>query len=283
VSTNPADPDTGWLVAGRAASMVVGPERALAARPDVRGRVHLTEPLAALGPAYAEHRVAESGVRTFDVPWHRGPDGRTVAVHPVGGNQVSWRPDAPTELGVTPHADAHLTSVHVRFVLRHVTTGLLEEDLGGRSIHAVAAAGGGGVLAVAGPTRSGKTRLVNHLAAAGMVGDVVDDDCPVLARGGRLAMLVPRRHEVARAACLPMVALVLLTDDVAGVRQVDTATAQRFLERTARPWPAPWLPADGPRVVPPLPDELTVVAAPAQDEAAFAAVADLVGRPLSAR
>ena len=46
----------------------------------------------------AEHAVAESGVRTFVVPWHQLPDGRTVAAHPVGGNQVSWRPDAPTEL-----------------------------------------------------------------------------------------------------------------------------------------------------------------------------------------
>ena len=276
MSRHPADPDTEWLVAGRAGAMVVGPERALVTRPDIRGRVHLTEPIPYLGPVHAEHSVAESGVRTFVVPWHQVADGRTVAAHPVGGNQVSWRADAPTELGVTPAPGGHLTAVHVRFVLRHLTTRLLEEDLAGRSIHAVAAASGAGVLAVAGPTRSGKTRLVNHLIAAGLAGAVIDDDCPVLAPGGVLGMLVPARYEVARAICLPLHTLVMLTDDAAGVRRVDVDTAQRFLERTARPWPAPWLPAAAPRVVPDLPSDLTVIGAPTQDESAFEAVAGLV-------
>jgi hypothetical protein len=276
VSQHPEDPDTAWLVAGRAAAMVVGPERALATHPDIRGRVHLTEPTPDLGPAYAEHTVAESGVRSFVVPWHQLADGRTVAPHPVGGNQVCWRADAPTDLGVTRAPDGHLTAVHVRFVLRHLTTRLLEEDLAGRSIHAVAVASGAGVLGVAGPTRSGKTRLVNHLIAAGLVGDVVDDDCPVLAPEGVLGTLVPTRYEASRARCLPLHTLVLLTDDVTGVRQVEVDSAHRFLERTPRPWPAPWLPADGPRVVPDLPEAMTVIAAPAQDESAFAAVAGLV-------
>lgn len=276
MSQHPAEPDRAWLVAGRAAELVVGPERALATHPDVRGRVHLTEPVTDLGPVRAERRVAESGVRDFTVPWHELADGRTVAAHPVGGNQVSWRADAPTELGVTPAPDGHLTDVHVRFVLRHLTTRLLEEDLAGRSIHAVVVASGAGALAVAGPTRSGKTRLVNHLIAAGLVGDVVDDDCPVLGPAGTLGMLVPRRYEVARAVALPLHTLVLLTDDEAAVRRLDPATARRFLERTARPWPAPWLPADGPGAVPQLPDGTAVIAAPAQDESAFAAVEALV-------
>jgi hypothetical protein len=256
--------------------MVVGPERALATHPDIRGRVHLAEAVTDLGPVSAELTVAESGVRTFVVPWHTLADGRTVAAHPVGGNQVSWRPDAPTELGVTPAPDGHLTAVHVRFVLRHVTTTLLEQDLGGRSIHAVAATVGTGVVAVAGPTRSGKTRLVNHLIAAGLVGDVVDDDCPILAPLGGVGMLVPARYEVARAATLPLRTLVLLTDDTTEVRHVDVETAHRFLEATARPWPLPWLPTPGPHGVPPLPADLAVVAAPAQNESAFASVAGLI-------
>jgi hypothetical protein len=177
---------------------------------------------------------------------------------------------------VTPAPDSHVTDVHVRFVLRHLTTLLLEADLGGRSIHAVAAASGPGLLAVAGPTRSGKTRLVNHLVAAGVVGEVVDDDCPVLAPEGILGTLVPRRYEVARAGCRPLHTLVLLTDDATGVGQVDVSEAHRFLERTATPWPAPWLPAAGPRVMPDLPDDLTVIVVPAQDEPAFAAVGELV-------
>ena len=276
MSRHPADPDRAWLVAGREAAMVVGPERALHGHPDIRGRVHLTEPALELGPVLAEHDVAESGVRAFAVPWHRLADGRTLAAHPVGGNQVSWRADAPTDLGVPPAADGHLTAVHVRFVLRHLTTGLLEQDLGGRSIHAVVADRGSGVLAVAGPTRSGKTRLVNHLIAAGLVGEVLDDDCPVLAPTGTVGMLVPRRYEAARAVCLPLHTLVLLTEGTTEVVSVDAAAARRFLERTARPWPAPWLPADDPGVVPGLSHGVTVIAVPAQDESAFAAVAGLV-------
>ena len=136
------------------------------------------------------------------MPWHRLADGRTVAAHPVGGNQVSWRADAPTDLGVTPAPDGHLTAVHVRFVMRHLTTQLLEEDLAGRSIHAVAVASGAGVLAVAGPTRSGKTRLANHLIAAGLVGNVVDDDCPSWRAEGRSACSCPRgTRRRARPAC----------------------------------------------------------------------------------
>jgi hypothetical protein len=256
--------------------MMVGPERALASHPDIRARVHLAEPVADLGPVSAQHRVAESGVRTFVVPWHRLPDGRTVAAHPVGGNQVSWPEGAPTDLGVTPAGDGHLTSVHVRFVLRHLTTTLLEQDLDGRSIHAVAAVADEGLLAVSGATRSGKTRLVNHLVAAGLAGGVVDDDCPVLAPGATLGMLVPRRYEVARAICQPLTTLVVLTDDATETRRVDAATAHAMVELIARPWPVPWLPANGSRPMPELPGDLTVITAPAQDESAFAGVAQLV-------
>jgi hypothetical protein len=276
VTEDPAAPDRAWLVAGRGAAMMVGPERSLATRPDIRGKVHLAEPVADLGEVSAEFTVAESGVRTFVVPWYTLPDGRTVAAHPVGGNQVSWQPQAPTDFGVTTVPDGHLTAVHVRFVLRHITTTVLEGDLLGRSIHAVAAVSGAGVVAVAGATRSGKTRLVNHLVAANLVGDVVDDDCPVLAPGGTLGMLVPGRHEVARTTCLPLHALVLLTDDTTEVRNLDVDTAHHFLQRTARPWPVPWLPTSGPGVLPELPPDLAVIAAPAQDESAFAAVARLV-------
>jgi hypothetical protein len=259
--------------------MMVGPERALATLPDIRGRVHLAQPVSDLGPVSAEVTVAESGLRTFAVPWHTLPDGRMVAAHPIGGNQVSWDPGLPTDFGVTPVPDAHLTAVHVRFVLRHLTTTLLEQDLGGRSIHAVTAeVARSGVLAVAGPTRSGKTRLINHLVAACLVGDVVDDDCPVLAPAAVLGGLVPRRYEVARASCLPLRTLIVLTDHVTEARHVDVDTAHGFLERTPRPWPVPWLPATGPRVVPSLPTGLTVIAAPAQDESAFAAVAGLISR-----
>jgi len=129
---------------------------------------------------------------------------------------------------------------------------------------------------VAGPTRSGKTRLVNHLLSLGLVDVVVDDDCPVLAPDGVLGMLVPRRHEVARAVCRPLRTLVLLTDEADGARQVDAAEAHGFLARTATPWPAPWLPAAGPRVLPELPLDLSVVAVPAQDESAFAVVVELL-------
>jgi hypothetical protein len=255
--------------------MMVGPERALAGHPEVRGRVRLAEPVAELGPVVAEHDVAESGVRSFVVPWHQLPDGRLVAANPAGGNQVSWDPAAWTDLGVTPADESHLTSVFVRYVLRHLTTTFLEQDLGGRSVHAVTAALGTGVLAVAGPTRSGKTRLVNALVTAGVVGAVVDDDCPVLAPDGSLGMLVPARYEVIPAVTRPLHTLVVLTDSD-DVRRVDPEAAQRFLADTARPWPLRWLPDDGTRQLPLLPPDLRIIGAPAQSEDAYADVVRLL-------
>ncbi|MEP7020146.1 MAG: hypothetical protein ABI808_05810 [Pseudonocardiales bacterium] len=273
----PGDPDEVWCVADRGAGMLVGPHRALGSHPNVRGRVGLTSPVADLGPVVAEFTVAESGVREFVVPWHVLPGGRMVAANPAGGNQVSWQPGGDTEFGVTPAPDGHLTSVYVRFVLRHVTTALLEQDLHGRSVHAVTAGrAGGGLLAVCGPTRAGKTRLMNHLIAAGLAGDVIDDDCPVLTPDGLLATLVPRRYEVARASCLPLRALVLLSDRATDVHLLDPGSAHRFLERAPMPWPVPWLPGPHRPGLPDVPADVVVVAAPTQDEGAFAAVAALL-------
>lgn len=125
---SPEEPDVSWLVVGRGLDLMVGPERALQDLADVRARVSLAEPHMTLGPVVDEVAVAESGVREFVVPWHGQPDGRTVAANPAGGNQVSWNEELD-DFRLTPAADALHTSVHVRFVLRHLTTSLLEVDL----------------------------------------------------------------------------------------------------------------------------------------------------------
>ncbi len=266
-------PDTAWVVAGRGESLLVGPARALADHPDRRSVVSIDPSLAdaPLGEAVAEHPVAESGLRSFTVSWYAAAQGRTTAVNPAGGNRVSWDP-ARCDVRLTPAKDAHLTSVHVRFVLRHLTTALLAADAGGRAIHAVTGrptGGAGGVLAVAGPTTSGKTRLVNQLVVAGLLGEVVDDDCPVLAPGGALLTLVPRRYEVACAVRTPLRTLVLLSDGCTRPREIDQGRARAFLESTPVPWPAPWLPADERLPAPELPAGLRVVELPARDPGAY--------------
>ena len=222
-------------------------------------------------------------MRNFVVPWHETPDGRTVALNPAGGNQVSWNA-AATDIGVTAVDDAHLTDVRVRYVLRHFTTVLLEGDLGGRAVHAVTANLAGDdprVVAVAGSTRSGKTRLMNQLLVAGAVERTVDDDCPILIEGGFVATLVPRRYEVEKARSTSLALLVLLSDAVAEARQVDSDYAQAFLDRTPMPWPAPWLPAPQQPGIPALPADLPVLEVPAQDPDAYRDVLSAATRLVS--
>jgi hypothetical protein len=261
-----------WVIAGHGRDLQAGPEHAVGAEP--RARISMVDPISELGPIMWTVEVAESGVRTFTVPWHLVGN-RTVAAHPIGGNQVSWpsAPEAFPEFGITA---ADRVDVHVRFVLRHLTTWLLAEDLGGRSIHAVTAAlPAGGVLAVAGATRSGKTRLIDHLAAAGLVGAIIDDDCPIIAANGSLATLIPRYEETVTAVHETLSAIILLAPDATGVREVGGERAMSLLTETPVPWPAPWLPTPARLELPALPD-IPMIEVQAQDESAFGAVTQWV-------
>lgn len=277
-----ADSDQAWCVVGQGAGLTVGPERAFAGRADQRARITLREarPGADLGPATRTIPVMESGVREFEVSWHVRNPGETVAVNPFGGNQVGWASATFDSWWFSPGRDSLQSSVYQRFVLRHLTTTLLERDLDGRSIHAVTAAWDGGVLAVAGPTRSGKTRLMNHLAASGLVGGLVDDDCPVLTPGA-IAALLPRRYEVERATLHELRGLILLTDEVQRPRAISISRAHDLLERTPVPWPASWLPAEDRPPLPPLQSALRVIEVPAQDESSFGAVSACVADGLT--
>jgi hypothetical protein len=271
------EPDRSWAIAGHGLGLLAGPSRAFPEHSAVRIRVELAQahPPGSLNRLVAEHAVAESGVRAFTVPWHEGPDGWIVASNPAGENQVSWSRTLD-KFRITSAPDALLTSVHVRYVLRHLTTSLLEQDLGGRAVHAVTAALGARVVAVAGATRSGKTRLVNRLIAAGLLGDVVDDDCPILCVAGAVATLVPRRYEVARSCSSDLAGLVLLCGDETGSRDVPSADARSFLERTPAAWPAPWLPVAARPPVPELPPGLPVLAVSLRAEDAYRDVAAFV-------
>lgn len=276
--TSPGDPDAAWCVAGEGADLVVGPERALGGRSDVRIRVAVREPIPpeSLGPVVQELVVAESGVREFTVTWHEAREGEVVAVNPAGGNQVGWSEPSRDAFWLTPGRDALVTSVYQRFLLRHLTTVLLERDLDGRSIHATTATWGGGVLAVAGPTCSGKTRLMNRLAGAELVGPLVDDDCPIITAKGHSASLVPRRYEVEAATLTDLRALIVLTDTVSTTQRIEPTRAHELLQAIPVPWPASWLPADPRPALPELPEGLPVVAVPPQDDAAHAGVLELV-------
>jgi len=281
-----ADPDTSWAIAGHGEGMLVGPARALAGHSLLRTTLSMAEPVPAgeLGDVIAERRIAESGLRRFVVTWHAGRDGRTVAVNPAGGNQVSWAEPSRDDIRLTAVAEAHLASVHVRWVLRHLTTTLLEADLAGRSVHAVtatlsgdAAPGARRVLAVAGPTTSGKTRLVNQLIVAGLLDEVVDDDCPVVGADGSWTTLIPRRYEVARATRVELAGLLLLGDAVTEPCPLDPICAGAILERTPVPWPAGWLPTGERNPLPPLPAGVPMFEVPARDGDAYRAVLRIAG------
>lgn len=268
-----AEADQAWCIVGRGAELTVGPARSLGGRSDVRARVTLGEPCTRdqLGPTTRTIPVAESGVREFVVSWHDRGSGETVAVNPAGGNQVGWTSETFDAWWFSSGHDALQTSVYQRFVLRHLTTALLERDLDGRSIHAVTASWDGGVLAVAGPTRSGKTRLMNHLAATGAVGAFVDDDCPILTDGATVT-LVPRRYEVERATVHDLRGLIILSHDTRDPRGISPARAHDLLETTPVPWPARWLPAEDRPPLPPLPPDLRILEVPAQTEEGFTAI-----------
>jgi hypothetical protein len=260
-------PDVSWTLTLVGDRLVVGPSHAFdhGAPDSVEVEVlsvEQAESASTLGEHLRSIPVAESGVRSFTVDWYRdSADERTVAVNPAGGNRVSWN-DARTRFWLTPAADSQLTAVHLRFVLRHLTTDAITAETGGRSVHAVTAAlSTGRSLAVAGRTRAGKTRLMNRLLLAGLVSEIVDDDCPVIAAGGLAHTLVPRRHEVAAATTAHLAGLVLLAD-IDEVTVVDGAFAREFLAATPKAWPAPWLPAADQNEMAELPADLPVVAVP---------------------
>lgn len=269
VDPPPEHLDSTWAVVGDGADLVVGPWRALrASSATVRALVTvLPEDTLVPGRETRRVRVAESGVREFEVVWADGPHATTVATNPAGGNKVAWSADR-SRFWLSPAGDAHLSAVYLRFVLRHLTTEMLSQDLHARAVHAVAGSlrtPAGGVVAVCGPTRSGKTRLVNRLIVGGLLAGVVDDDCPLVA-GGRLHSLVPARYEVVRATTHQLAGLVLLDANSTEARRLDSDEAARLLRTTPRPWPAPWLPAGGEVDGPDLPSELPVVALPVRDD-----------------
>jgi hypothetical protein len=262
--------DSTWAVVGHGTNLLVGPWRALR-HSALEPRVHVTllaHDTLVPGRQIRSVPVRESGVRDFDVLWSEGDNSTIVASNPAGGNKIAWSADQ-RRFWLTPARDAHLSSVHVRFVLRHLTTVLLGQDLAARAVHAVVGSlMTGGALAVCGPTRSGKTRLVNRLLVDGVLDRVVDDDCPVLAAGARLHGAVPARYEIVRAWSIPLAGLILLDDATTSPREMSAVEAEAFLLRTPRPWPAPWLPNPDQTVAGGslLPTGLPVLALPMRDD-----------------
>ena len=274
------DLDRSWAVTGAGRDLRVGPLRALRDVEPRRAVVTLLPPGENLpiGEPVADVQVRESGVREFAVRWHEGPAADVVvADNPAGGNRVGWSTDGE-RWWVTDVDGGARAVVHLRFVLRHLTTICVAGDTGGRAVHAVTARlPGGGVVAVAGATTTGKTRLVNRLIAAGIAGPVVDDDCPIVSSDGAVHSLVPARHEVVRAASERLAALVLLRAD--GVDAPEDPAA--FLERTPCPWPAVWLPSPPAQPLTSLPGTVPVLAVGQridEDEAAVDRVVDFLGR-----
>jgi hypothetical protein len=195
--------------------------------------------------------VVESGA-AFAVDYYRF-DGLEGLFHRGGGNWILWNAYM-TQFYVTEQASWPTTWVHVRFLLRHLIVSRLIERPGHHCLHAVVARGAEDLgsdptrgLLVAGPSRSGKTRLVNRLIEGGVVEDVVEDDCPVIDDDWRMTSLIPTQHELRRPRHLDVAAVVLLDPEVDKPETAPAQVAAEFAVRTPTPWPAPWLPAAAPR------------------------------------
>ena len=221
-----------------------GPEAAFGGGPAPTHRVarlavDALAPPATPGTAVPVH---ESGAGSFSVE-HHDLGGWTGVWHPVGRNWVLVSSDGQRwAVGGSPSPAQ--SWVHVRFVLRHLVTAHLLARPRAQVVHAVAArhdSGGDPVVAVVGPTTSGKTRLVNRLVATGVLDEVVEDDCAVVADGA-LAGLFPTEHELRRLRVHPIGAVVALDETVDRVREGDLADVARWAAACQVPWPVDWLP-----------------------------------------
>jgi hypothetical protein len=274
-----------WSVAeGADGELQVGPTRAFGGRSLLatvgtarRGCGDALDP----GRPVAHHEVRES-TRSFTVAEHRF-DGFGGVRHPGGDNWIWWTDDRRRWL-VEEQPTWPATWVHVRYVLRHIWTAG-HAACGRPSVHATAATrpGADGWVVLAGPTRSGKSRLMNRLLAAGSLGECVEDDCPVVGPGDALRAVMPTQHEVRSTRVARAVGWILL-DEAAppdSVGPVDDQAAAAFLATTRPVWPLRWLPVlDGAarRAGPPVPDPagrpaLAVPARADADDAVVAAVA----------
>ncbi len=197
--------------------------------------------------------VQESGAGTFVVVHH--DFGRWTGVwHPVGCNWLLVS-DGGTRWAVTAGSTPAQSWVHIRFVLRHLVTAHLLARAGAQVVHAVAATHRRphiGAVAVLGPSRTGKTRLVNRLVAAGVLGEVVEDDCGVVVEGS-LAGLFPTEHELRQLHIHPLAAVVALDDRVDAVADADRVQTASWAARCPVPWPAGWLPGTPSRPSRPVP------------------------------
>jgi hypothetical protein len=278
----PADPavDSWSLVEAADGELAVGPTRAFAGRPLVatvgtvrRGTGEALDP----GPVVAHHEVRES-TRAFTVPEHR-VDGGGGVHHPIGGNWIWWTDDRRRWV-VEEQPSWPATWVHVRYVLRHVWTAW-HAARARPSVHATATTrpGGPGWVGFAGPTRAGKSRLMNRLLACGALDECVEDDCPVLGPGTAGRALMPTQHEVRTTRTGRLAAWVLLDEAAACVAPVDTPTAAAFLAATRPVWPLSWLPTvDGRGAgAPPDPAGVPALAVPARSDADDATVAAVAG------
>jgi hypothetical protein len=226
----------------------VGPTRAFAGCPLVatvgtvrRGAWDGLDP----GPPVAHHEVRES-TRAFTVPEHRF-DGFGGVRHPGGANWIWWTDDRRRWL-VEEQPAWPATWVHVRYVLRHLWTAW-HAARDRPSVHATAATvpAAPGWVVLAGPTRSGKSRLMNRLLAIGALAECVEDDCPVVGPGDALRTLMPTQHEVRSTRTGRAAAWLLLDERTASVTPIAAAEAAAFLAGTRPVWPLSWLPSiDGP-------------------------------------
>jgi hypothetical protein len=99
-----------------------------------------------------------------------------------------------------------------------------------------------GGLLIAGPYLSGKTYLLEHLIAAGLVTEIFEDDCAIISPVWELYALLPAEHELRAMRRLPVTALVCLDEAAATIAPISPERAARWAFPIQASWPVSWLP-----------------------------------------
>jgi hypothetical protein len=261
------------LGTGADGNPVVGPLVLITTPPDLTVTVIAPEdvPAGSAGKTVHIHENAQQ----FDITYYEYAGMRGL-FHHRGRNWILWTTDLRHVFVARGTEEWARTWVYARFLLRHfIVAGLLQRP-GYRRLHAVAgpladrgtgASQPGGLL-IAGPYLSGKTYLIEQLIAAGLVTELVEDDCAVISPDWEVYALLPAEHELRATRRLPVAALVCLDEAATTITPIAPEQAAHWAFSIQASWPVSWLPGASAldTTVGPVPTRLPCLRVPARPQ-----------------
>jgi len=137
--------------------------------------------------------------------------------------------------------------VNIRYIMRHTVVDGLLTTPGRRRLHAVTGILAGGAddgILIIGPYLSGKTVLLNTLIRAGVVSELVEDDCAVIDSSLVNFCLIPQRDEKRALRRLNIRAIVCLDKEITTPQAISAESALSWGVQIQASWPFFWLPHD---------------------------------------